>query len=68
MAWNPDADIPNTPLTKPELRDVRRVLRWFEHREYLRAGIASWIKWLIGLPFVMLSLWQLIQLIEAHLK
>ena len=68
MAWNPDENIPNSPLTKPELRDTRRVLRWFERREYLHAGIVSWVKWIVGLPFVMLSLWQLIQLLQVHIK
>jgi hypothetical protein len=68
MAWDPDQSIPDSPLTKPERRDTRRVLKWYERREFIRQAAASWAKWLIGMPFAMLSLWQLVQLISAHVK
>lgn len=68
MAWNPDKEIPDGPLTKVERQDTRRVLHWYERREWLRTNLVSWVKWLVGLPFAMLSLWQLIQLIAAHVK
>ena len=67
MTWDPDQDISDGPLLKPERRDVRRVLRWYERRVFLRATMASWAKWIIGLPFAMLSLWQLAQLLIPHI-
>ena len=68
MIWNPDHDIPDGPLLKPERRDVRRVLRWYERREYLRRGTISWAKWLVGLPVGMLALWQFVQLLMGAFK
>jgi hypothetical protein len=68
MAWNPDENIPDSPLTKIERQDTRRVLRWFERREFMRLAVSAWAKWIVGLPFLMLSVWQLVQLMTGHVK
>jgi hypothetical protein len=68
MAWNPDDTIPDTPFTKPERRDVRRVVRWYERREYLRSGARSWALWIVGLPTAMIAFWQIAQLLIGHFK
>lgn len=68
MAWNPDDSIPDSPFTKPERRDVRRVLRWYERREFLRSGLKWWGIWVIGLPTAMVGVWQIVQLLIGHIK
>jgi hypothetical protein len=66
--WDPDANIPDNPFTPPERRDVRRVVRWYERREYLRSGLKSWVLWVIGLPTMMLAIWQIIQIVTWHIQ
>jgi hypothetical protein len=67
-AWNPDHDIPDGPLTKPERRDTRRVLYWYERRAFFQAATGAWAKWIVGLPVAMLAFWQVIQLLAGHIK
>lgn len=68
MAWNPDDQIPDSPFTKPERKDVRRVVRWYERREYFHSGLRSWALWLFGLPAAMIALWQIVLLMIGHVK
>ena len=68
MAWNPDHDIPDGPLTKPERRDTRRVLHWYERREFGRSALKSWAMWLVTVPMAMLGMWQIFQIVAGHVK
>ena len=68
MAWNPDDFIPDNPFTKPERRDVRRVVRWYERREYFHSGLRSWALWIFGLPAAMIAFWQIAQMVIGHIR
>jgi len=61
MAWDPEKELSAAPLTPPERRETRRVLKWYERRAFLRASIRVWAGWLVSLPVAMLALWGLIQ-------
>jgi hypothetical protein len=61
MAWDPIENLSTAPLKPDERRDTRRVLKWFEHRVFLKASAGLWAKWLIALPTSMLAVWALVQ-------
>jgi hypothetical protein len=64
MAWERDESrLSSAPLSPAEREQTRRVLRWYEHRVFLRASVGLWAKWLVGLPTGLLALWSLVQLL-----
>jgi hypothetical protein len=63
MAWNPDDNLPDSPLLPHERQATRRVLRWYEIKTIRQASIKVWASWLVAVPTAMMTVWGLIQLV-----
>ena len=62
--WDPNENIPGTPLTKPERQDTRRIIRWFERRAFFRASLKLWAGWLIFLPSAIVAVLEIVKLLQ----
>lgn len=68
MAWHPDESLPSTPLQPHERVQARRVLKWYEQREFLQKTLKLWLTWLLAVPALITSVWGVIQLFLTHGK
>ena len=67
MAWHPD-ELPSTPLAPHERVQARRVLKWYEQKEFLQKTLKLWGTYLLGLPALIVSVWGVVQLFLTHGK
>ncbi len=67
MAWHPD-ELPSTPLQPHERVQARRVLKWYEQKEFLQKTLKLWGTYLLGLPALAVSIWGVIQIFLTHGK
>ena len=66
MAWRPDNE--SGPLQPHERVQARRVLKWYEQREFLQKTLKLWGTYLLGLPALAVSVWGVIQIFLTHGK
>ena len=60
MAWRPDNE--SGPLQPHERVQARRVLKWYEQKEFLQKTMRLWGTYLLGLPALIVSIWGVVQL------